>query len=457
MKKTGWLVLGLALAVGIATVGWLPGTHVKSGPFSALSQPDRNLAIFDAFVDQLREHYFDAKLVKSSEWGARFEEFRRKAQAAADDSHLYADVLYPLAHSFPDSHVEVFWPQASAPAASAPAAPPPLPKTVGDLGFEFVLMRRDKIVRAMVGDVRRDSPAERAGIAPGYVIQNLSSIATKTGAHLKVELDRYRPDEVRSFERHLKGPTPLYPDVPTAAEAESRKFIAERRFTAEYDYDVAPAASFEHRMLADGVIYVRFDNFMEKALIDQVVAVIDRAPPNGLIVDLRHNVGGLTTETHRVLDRLLGHDAYIGTYRRGLWFEDVRTDKDGPVYTGPLVVLIGPLSASAAEITAAAVLDNHRGLLVGRMTNGSVMEANYFSLPDGGRVQIPVNDFVRGHDRRIDSVGVEPDIWILPTLDDVRAGRDPALARALKEINGKELSAAPSDRLRSGAQSEISL
>ncbi|HEV8443776.1 MAG TPA: S41 family peptidase, partial [Steroidobacteraceae bacterium] len=109
---------------------------------------------------------------------------------------------------------------------------------------------------------------------------------------------------------------------------------------------------------------------------------------------------------------------------------------------GPLVVLIGPQSASAAEITAAAVLDNHRGLLVGRMTNGSVMESNYFPLPDGGTAQIPVNDFVRGHDRRIDSVGVSPDIWILPTLDDVRAGRDPALARALKEINGKELTLA---------------
>ena len=436
MTKAKWLTLALLMAAGVAAVWRLPSTREASLPFGSLTQPDRNLAIYDAFVAQLREHYFDARLVKSNEWGVRFADFRKKAKSAPDDSHLYSEVLQQLAHSFPDSHVEAMWPSIT---GDAPAPK----KSAGNPGFEFVVMRRDKVIRGVVGDVQRDSPAERAGIAPGYIIQNLSIHATDTGAHLKAEFDRYRPDEVHAFERDFTWSAPAYPDVPATSEAQTKRFIAERRFTVEYDYEAQPfTAPFESHMLADGVTYVRFDNFSDKALVDQVLAVIDKAPPNGLIVDLRHNTGGQSTETHRVLNRLLGHDAYIGTHRRGWWFENLRTDKDGPVYTGPLVVLIGPQSASAAEITAAAVLDNHRGLLVGRMTNGSVMESNYFPLPDGGTAQIPVNDFVRGHDRRIDSVGVEPDIWILPTLDDVRAGRDPALARALKEINGKELSVA---------------
>ena len=408
-----------------------------------LAQPDRNLAIYDAFVGELHEHYFDAKLVRSSEWEARFAEFRKKAQVAPDDSHLYTGVLQPLSNAFPDSHVFALGPEF----ASKDVPPPGPKKAPGNPGFELAVMRRDRVMRAMVGDVERNSAAERAGIAPGYVIQNLSITTTEKGGHLKAEFDRYRPDEVRSYERDFKWSAPLYPDVPATSEAQTRRFIAERRFTVEYDYEIPLATpTFECRMLSDGVTYVRFDNFSDKALVDHVLAVIDKAPANGLIVDLRHNSGGLSTETHRVLNRLLGHDAYIGTHRRGWWFENLRTDKDGPVYTGPLVVLIGPQSASAAEITAAAVLDNHRGLLVGRMTNGSVMESNYFPLPDGGTAQIPVNDFVRGHDRRIDSVGVSPDIWILPTLDDVRAGRDPALARALKEINGKELTVARATR-----------
>ena len=75
-----------------------------------------------------------------------------------------------------------------------------------------------------------------------------------------------------------------------------------------------------------------------------------------------------------------------------------------------------------------------RGPLIGRMSNGSVMTAQMFPLPDGGPAQIPVQDFVRGGGRLIEGVGVEPDIWLLSTLADVRAGRDPALERAIDEL-----------------------
>jgi carboxyl-terminal processing protease len=434
MKWAKWLVLVFLLAGGGAAALRVSEKPQKPVPFASLSQRDRNLAVYDAFVDEVREHYYDAKLIKSDEWHARFEEFRIKAAAAADSSHLYSDVLQQLAHQFPDSHVDVMWPPAPA-AANPPASAPGPKRNAGNPGFEFVALRRGTRVNFMVGDVDTHSLAERAGVAPGYAIQNLAIESTPNGSHLKAEFERHPPDEVRSMETDFHATAPTYTSVPATQEAQTQAFLADRRFTVEYDYEPPPVTPpFEHRLLADGVTYVRFDSFNDVALIDRVLNVIDNAPANGLIVDLRHNRGGLSTETHRVLNRLLGHDAYIGTHRRGWWFENLRTDKEGPVYTGTLVVLIGPQSSSAAEITAAAVLDNHRGLLIGRMTNGSVMESNDFPLPDGGAAQIPVHDFVRGHDRRIDGVGIAPDIWILPTLEDVRAGRDPVMERAVQEI-----------------------
>jgi carboxyl-terminal processing protease len=68
------------------------------------------------------------------------------------------------------------------------------------------------------------------------------------------------------------------------------------------------------------------------------------------------------------------------------------------------------------------------------MSNGAVLEGKKFALPDGGRVNVPIYDFVRGGDRRIEGVGVEPDIRVMPTLEDVRAGRDPVIERALVEL-----------------------
>jgi C-terminal processing protease CtpA/Prc len=47
---------------------------------------------------------------------------------------------------------------------------------------------------------------------------------------------------------------------------------------------------------------------------------------------------------------------------------------------------------------------------------------------------VPVQDFLRGDGRYIEGVGVIPDIEAMPTLDDVRAGRDPALAQAVASL-----------------------
>ncbi|HWO10727.1 MAG TPA: S41 family peptidase [Polyangiaceae bacterium] len=88
----------------------------------------------------------------------------------------------------------------------------------------------------------------------------------------------------------------------------------------------------------------------------------------------------------------------------------------------------------AAEIAAAAVQDHRRGRLVGRVTNGSVLNSRKYPLPDGGMMMVPVKDFHRAGNRRIEGVGVEPDVWIMPTIEDVRAGRDAALDKAIEEL-----------------------
>jgi len=136
-----------------------------------------------------------------------------------------------------------------------------------------------------------------------------------------------------------------------------------------------------------------------------------------------------------VAGALLGEDVGLGITRTAGLSTTIHTVRFTDHYQGPLVVLIGPGSASAAEITAAAVQDHKRGKLIGRTTNGAVVPGQWFDLPDGGKMMIPVSDFVRSNGRRIEGFGVEPDIWVLPTLDDVRAGRDPVLERAVQELS----------------------
>jgi len=413
--------------------------------FLALSPRGQNLAIYDAFVEHLEDHYFDPKLLESAEWRARFAEYRQKAASAPDRLSLYNYVLFPLPEKFPQSHVSVTMPEkmplapTSSPDVTAAKVTAPNPAEIdrmtalsrGGPGFDYVRIRRGTIFNFTVGDVIKGSLAERHGITPGWVIDSLS-VGPEAGEYkLKAKFLRFTPKEARDYERAF-GWTPE--GIKTLEELEALK--AALGVEVAYDCELLPTrAPFETRQLDGGVTYLRFDDFQDPALHERVLSAIDHAGAAGLIVDLRHNSGGLTTHTEQVLGRLIGNDAYIGTHRRGWLVRNWRTPKKGPVYSGPLAVIIGPSSASAAEITAAAVLDNKRGRILGRMSNGSVLTSQQFPLPDGGIVHVPIMDFVRGGDRRIEGVGVEPDIWILPSLEDVRAGRDPVLERALAEIS----------------------
>jgi len=188
------------------------------------------------------------------------------------------------------------------------------------------------------------------------------------------------------------------------------------------------------QVLSNEVTYLRFDVFETMDVVEKALAAIDDAGPAGIVIDLRRNPGGSLLHLQRVAGALLGDDVLLGTRRVANAAEPMKSWRFAKPYQGPLVVLIGPSTGSAAEILAAAVQDQRRGKLIGRPTNGSVIPAEWFELPDGGRMMIPVSDFVRSDERRIEGAGVQPDIWVLPTIDDVRADRDPALERALREL-----------------------
>jgi len=441
--KTGtgkWLVAGALLLALVSGVSYLQARPrpLPDAKFAALSQREKNLAIYDTFRAQLEEHYFDSKLMESPEWDARFDEWREKAAAAPTGIHLYTDVFYKLLQLFPSSHVDVLLPSPAG-GSTSPTATAPAPKSDrieallrSGPGFDLISIRRGSKRGAVVGDVIAGSPADRAGIEPGWAVGTWSfnmDVASES-ARFKGEFLRLSPEHASAYERDL---TVNFPDAKTLEQGEAA--IAANQLTIEYDYEVLPRIEpIDTRILEGGVTYLRFDSFGETALIDRVLGIIDSAGSRGLIVDLRHNHGGQAAEMRRVLGRLLGNDAYIGTVRAGRRYQNLRTEKKGPHYPGPIAVLIGPATSSAAEIAAAAVLDNKRGILIGRMTNGSVLSSKYFPLGGGWQAFIPMYDYVRGGDRRIEGIGVEPDIRVMPTLGDVRAGLDPVTERALAEL-----------------------
>jgi hypothetical protein len=442
VKAAIWLagsVIFLVVAVLVTATVYDAYLRHEAQTLAKLPLRERNLAVFDAACELLESHYYNPSVFETDTWREYRKHWRAKA-ATEPALLLYPNVLGNFGARFLDSHVG-FEAPATAPTATAPAQPKsaaqPLRKDdqaawkrhfdilLSGPGFDVVTIRRGRLGAAIVDDVRRGSAAERAGITPGWAMPFSSTNVDKNGVKFSGTFLELSGDDALTMER-----TGHPPGVESAGPRDP--YTLAHGVRHEYEPDLSPVRdTFELRRLAGNVTYLRFDSFQGGDMTSAFDA-IDTAGPEGIIIDLRHNSGGLMLQLQRFLGRLLGNDVEIGSLRSRDSTSRMRTWRWGSVYQGPVIVLIGPQSMSAAEIAAAAVQDHKRGLLLGRMTNGSVLNSRKYPLPDGGTMVVPVRDYHRTGNRRIEGVGVEPDVRVMPTLEDVRAGRDAALERALE-------------------------
>ncbi|MEM7490229.1 MAG: S41 family peptidase [Pseudomonadota bacterium] len=152
-----------------------------------------------------------------------------------------------------------------------------------------------------------------------------------------------------------------------------------------------------------------------------------------LVIDLRWNGGGSTPMD--LLARLHpGHFPHWRNRERDRawgpdWFDGA---EDG--HRGPLAVLTGPLTASAAEDFAMALQWTGRATLIGEATAGSTGQPYMETVAPGLTFRVAAREARFPDGRPFESHGLAPDIPVAPTPDDIAAGRDPVLAAALARL-----------------------
>ncbi|MBC2705156.1 MAG: carboxy terminal-processing peptidase [Desulfobacula sp.] len=129
---------------------------------------------------------------------------------------------------------------------------------------------------------------------------------------------------------------------------------------------------------------------------------------DGLIIDLRDNGGGSLKEANQLTGLFIksGPIVQIKTKHRITRLYD---DDPGIEYSGPLIVLINRMSASASEIFAGAIKDYHRGVIVGTRSfgKGTVQELQPLRK---GKLKITSAKFYRVSGESTQSLGVIPDL-----------------------------------------------
>ncbi|TAK18660.1 MAG: hypothetical protein EPO35_01245 [Acidobacteria bacterium] len=158
-----------------------------------------------------------------------------------------------------------------------------------------------------------------------------------------------------------------------------------------------------------------------------------------LVLDLRGNPGGRVDTLRRIVSNLFPGDVTLGARitRKGKTGFAAK-GRGADAFSGQLIVLVDAGSASCSELVARVVQLEKRGTVVGDRSGGAVMEARLFESGQMGSAVILYGysvtsaDIVMTDGKSLESIGVTPDERLLPTGQDLAAGRDPVLARAAK-------------------------
>lgn len=371
--------------------------------------------IYDEFWGLVNDHYYDPDF-DGIDWAAQYETGLSRAEEAKDRADLYNNIIQKQIDLFPVSHLGVYPNMSEADIKEALRNRSDISMLdQGEMlgGLNIVDIKRGAKRYDIVGDVIANSPADMAGVEIGW----------------RIEKWRYEYDG-------NQNPVHFYGVFrPEIIENDIGRLGSTAPINIDFSLTVPPKNSDFRISQISGKTYIRFDDFMNSAIIDEVRDAFKQCNPNGMIIDLRKNGGGDLLLMQSAISPLLPrHTLIMHTKTRtknqtfhSSWF-------DGQCKT-KLAVLIGPNSGSAAEIMAQTLGYYKRATLIGRPSNGSVIGAYEYVLKDGTLLQIPTLHILSADGSKIEGVGVKPDINILPSIEAIRGGQDLVLEQAIASLN----------------------
>jgi len=263
------------------------------------------------------------------------------------------------------------------------------------------------------------SPAEKAGLKAGDKV-------------IKVDGEDMTGIDGNLVLKHILGPAGTKVKLTIQREGQDL-------FDVEIERAKIVVPSVQGEMLSDNIAYVHIVTFGDNTTeeLKKVLSDLMSKQPKGLIVDLRNNAGGYLPTAIEVVSQFI-KGGQVAMYEQfGDGTRKTYTTLDGGLATEiPLVVLVNKGTASASEITAGTIQDYGRGKLVGEVTYGKGSVQNWIALENNqGAVRVTIARWLTPKERAINKVGLTPDVEVKITDEDIKAGNDPQLEKAIELLS----------------------
>lgn len=263
-----------------------------------------------------------------------------------------------------------------------------------------------------------NSPAEDIGIKPGDVVKKIDNQDV-------TDLD---PSLVL---RKILGPADTQVLITITREGEPD--LLEFEITRA----VIPIPSVESELINEHIGYIRLYTFGVNSYDDFSLAVTQLLGQgaDNLILDLRNNTGGYVDSAIDITSIFLEEKVVLIEEWGDGTTKDYLTSKDPIALDTPLYILVNKGTASASEITAGALQDYNRAILIGTTTFGKGLIQNWIPLKgDNGAIRISIAHWLTPYGRQIQDLGLTPNIEIEFTETDYYNGIDTQLEKAIEVI-----------------------
>jgi carboxyl-terminal processing protease len=381
------MLIGLSAALTFVTGFFFRDVvHLAFPTAFAASGPDDSYPLLDEVQTLLDQHYLREQPQLSQRQHAAI----RGVMAILEDRYTFF-VEPPVAQSESDA----------------------LAGTYGGIGVQ---LNRNEAGQFVVFPFA-DSPAAAAGIENGAILEAVNGETVDLSTQQDA-VDQMLRGEVK--EGNGVELTFINPD-----DDEQTAFI---------EFAIINVPSVLWRVLAENeeIGYVQIIRFTSRTPDELITCLTElkEARVSALVIDLRNNSGGLLQESVDVTSQFVEGDAVI-VYEQSNNSENVLRASEGGLATElPLVVLVNQGTASASELVAAAIQDHERGILIGQRTFGKGTVQQIFRLSDNSSVHITSAEWLTPNHRQLESVGLEPDIPMIPDAN----GRDVELGEAVRYL-----------------------